>query len=546
MVQSDRIQTCGCPGRARPHGVLVPSPVQPPIETSVMSESVPNGDRSTEPTRRSGRRRRRSLIRVAGPIQPSTGIERLRRSLRGSSFGAVVSVATHVLILTVLSWFLLDTEGLFPEEPLDLRWLTAREVEQKQASRAPVRIASVPDGTPTPLPPPDPDPKPPMPLTPNRPSVKPIGVAGRLAMRTPELKRKLMLEIDEGGKSDLAVRSALGWFVRQQLAGGNWRLHEGYPAAGRRTARTDTGATSLALLAFLGAGFNHTEGEHKQTVARGIDWLVGQQRSDGNLFDIDEFGREESFYAHAMATIALCEAVALTSDRRLRESAKRAVDYLVATQQPTVGGWKYQPQTPLTRGDLSVTGWALMALHTARIADIDVPEQSFFLASTFLDSVEVEDGARYRYEPEFGVSRAMTAEGLLCRQWLGWPREHPSLESGWRYLLGERHRPFWDGGRRNVYAWYYTAQVLHNMGGSEWEAWYRAVRDQIVSNQMRAGSTRKGMDVRGSWHPARPRGQAEEKSDIAGRLYLAAMCVLVLETPYRHVSVYEVNELPDR
>ena len=149
-------------------------------------------------------------------------------------------MATHVLILTVLSWFLLDTEGLFPEEPLDLRWLTAREVEQKQSSRAPVRIASVPDGTPTPLPPPVPDPKPPMPLTRNRPSVKPIGVAGRLAMRTPELKRKLMLEIDEGGKSDLAVRSALGWFVRQQLPGGNWRLHEGYPDAGRRTARTDT------------------------------------------------------------------------------------------------------------------------------------------------------------------------------------------------------------------------------------------------------------------------------------------------------------------
>ena len=48
--------------------------------------------------------------------------------------------------------------------------------------------------------------------------------------------------------------------------------------------------------------------------------------------------------------------------------------------------------------------------------------------------------------------------------------------------------------------------------------------------------------MRGSWHPAQPRGQAAEKADIAGRLYLAAMCVLVLETPYRHVSVYEVTD----
>ena len=72
-------------------------------------------------------------------------------------------------------------------------------------------------------------------------------------------------------------------------------MHEGYPDAGRRTARTDTGATALSLLAFLGAGFDHTRGEHQQTVARGVNWLVGQQRADGNLFDIDEFGREEAF-----------------------------------------------------------------------------------------------------------------------------------------------------------------------------------------------------------------------------------------------------------
>ncbi|MCH2587868.1 MAG: hypothetical protein MK004_05285, partial [Planctomycetales bacterium] len=69
------------------------------------------------------------MIRVVGPVKPSTGSERLRRSLKGGGFGAVVSVSTHVLILTVLTWFLIDTDSLAPEEPLDLRWLTAREVE---------------------------------------------------------------------------------------------------------------------------------------------------------------------------------------------------------------------------------------------------------------------------------------------------------------------------------------------------------------------------------------------------------------------------------
>ena len=382
------------------------------------------------------RRRGRSLIRVVGPVKPSTGSARLRRSLKGGGFGAVVSVSTHVLILTVLTWFLIDTDSLAPEEPLDLRWLTAREVELKQAARAPGQISSVPDATPTAPMPPQTPPDAPMPLKPTRPAVRPVDVSGRLAHRKPELKRKHMLKIDEGGKSDLAVRSALGWFARQQQPTGNWRLHEGYPDAGRRTARTDTGATSLALLAFLGAGFDHTRGDHQQTVARGINWLVGQQRADGNLFDIDEFGREETYYAHSMGTIALCEAVALTADRRLRGAAIKAVDFLVKTQQPTRGGWKYQPQTAQSRGDLSVTGWALMALHSARIADIEVPEQSIVLASNFRDSVEVQEGARYRYEPEFDVSQAMTAEGLLCRQWLG-----PSSRSAPTSLLVTLARP---------------------------------------------------------------------------------------------------------
>ena len=484
-----------------------------------MSES---GSAAAGPPRR--RRRRRSLIRVVGPIKPSTGPERLRRSLKGGGFGAVVSVSTHVLILTVLTWFLIDTDSLAPEEPLDLRWLTAREVDLKQAARAPVKISSVPDATPTAPMPPQAPPDTPMPLKPTRPAVRPVDVSGRLAHRKPELKRKHMLKIDEGGKSDLAVRSALGWFARQQQPTGNWRLHEGYPDAGRRTARTDTGATSLALLAFLGAGFDHTRGDHQQTVARGINWLVGQQRGDGNLFDIDEFGREEAFYAHSMGTIALCEAVALTADRKARQAAVNAVNFLVKTQQPTQGGWKYQPQTPMTRGDLSVTGWALMALHTARIANIEVPEQAFVLASNFLDSVEVQDGARYRYEPDFDVSRAMTAEGLLCLQFMGVDRNDPRMRAGADYLM--KNLPS-RSQQRTSYYWYYATQVMYHMQGKYWLAWNEPLRKTLVATQQAGGH------MAGTWNPA------DNWENQGGRIYATAMKLLVLEVYYRHLPLYD-------
>ncbi|HAA49403.1 MAG TPA: hypothetical protein DCE43_06755, partial [Planctomycetaceae bacterium] len=68
--------------------------------TNVMSQSGSTAGGTTGPRRR----RRRQLIRVVGPIRPSTGIQRLRRSLRGGGFSAVVSVSTHVLIVTVMTW----------------------------------------------------------------------------------------------------------------------------------------------------------------------------------------------------------------------------------------------------------------------------------------------------------------------------------------------------------------------------------------------------------------------------------------------------------
>ena len=123
----------------------------------------------------------------------------------------------------------------------------------------------------------------------------------------------------------------------------------------------------------------------------------------------------------------------------------------------------------------------------------------------------------------------MTAEGLLCRQWLGWPREYPAMQRGAEFLTSPENEPRWEAGRRNVYAWYYSAQTLHNLGGENWLPWFARVQSEIVTHQ--------GGD--GSWHPTRPRGAFLEHADSAGRLYLTVMCVLILETPVRHAPIYE-------
>lgn len=348
-----------------------------------------------------------------------------------------------------------------------------------------------------------------------------------------------------GGSDDSqrAVKAGLAWLARQQTNEGKWELHQGYPDPGFKVIRTDTGATALALLAFLGTGATHLEGDHANVVKKGLKWLVDtQDPNTGDLHDQrQEEGRQPAFYAHAMATLVLCETLALTQDDTYRGPAEKAVRYLLDSQHPDFGGWKYRPISKQMTGDLSVTGWALMALHTARIAGIDVAEGEFERASQFLDSVSENQGARYKYEPQDPPNRvtaALTAEGLLCRQWMGWPQDYPPMRNGVSFLLRPENRAEWSGGRRNVYGWYYMAQTLHNLGGEPWETWFPPVRNLIVKHQVSGGGG-KGNDIRGSWHPTQPPGMGEEYGDKAGRLYVTVMCLLILETPYRHKPLYE-------
>lgn len=381
--------------------------------------------------------------------------------------------------------------------------------------------------------------------------VKPAGTGGKLGGRGSRM-RGSALESAAGDRRELVrscIERGLSWLARQQESGGNWKLHEGYPDPSERTIRTDTGATALALLALLGDGNTHTDGPHKDVVRKGLSWLKSVQKKDGDYHDHEELGRQTAFYSHAQATIAICEAYALTGDASLRESAERAIKFLLMSQHPSDGGWRYQPQDQKSMGDLSVTGWCLMALNTARMANIEVPLEPFNRVSVFIDSVEIQNGARYKYlpsDPPAKATAAMTAEGLLCRQWLGWPKGWPAMQDGVKSLREADAAPEWAPGRRNVYEWYYVAQTLHNLGGDDWKQWYGRVQYLLVEHQNKAGSRKAGEDILGSWNPHvllrgkdKVYGSSEEYADKAGRLYLTAFCLLILETPYRHTPVYE-------
>lgn len=335
-------------------------------------------------------------------------------------------------------------------------------------------------------------------------------------------------------QSESAVSRGLAWIARQQQSDGHWELHQGYPDAGQ--LRTSTGATALALLALQGAGHTHREGPYKDKVGKGLKWLVGAQKKTGALkgdfYDYDREGDAASFYSHGQATIALCEAYGMTQDQDLLQPILEGLTFIYEAQHPQTGGWKYRRRS---EGDLSVFGWQIMAMQTARMAGIDVPQEVLERAAKFLDLVQEQDGSRYRYELNETKSPtpAMTAEGLLCRQYLGWPRDHPAMLSGVNYLLEPENLPSWASSRRNIYHWYYAAQVLHNLGGPEWEKFNDVLREELVKSQVKGGGK-----VGGSWHPSQPPGAIDENADKGGRLYVTCLCLLTLEVYYRHLPLY--------
>ncbi|MEI6210169.1 MAG: hypothetical protein WCR06_00955, partial [bacterium] len=77
--------------------------------------------------------------------------------------------------------------------------------------------------------------------------------------------------------------------------------------------------TSFALIALMGGGHNLRRGEYRTHVIRGMEWLMAHQNpSTGYL--------SANMYEHAIATIALCEALGRSPDERVGLAARKAVD----------------------------------------------------------------------------------------------------------------------------------------------------------------------------------------------------------------------------
>ena len=329
--------------------------------------------------------------------------------------------------------------------------------------------------------------------------------------------------------TEAAVAKALAWIAKQQRSDGLWSLQGPYVDGGSK--ENPVAATVMALLAFQGAGNTPKEGRHKAVVAKAWQALLKRQLPDGQ-FDVPPLPSHHTLYTHGQATYAICELFGMTKDRAFADPARRALAYAVAAQGPN-GGWRYAPREP---GDMSVTGWFMMALISGKMAGLTVPPDSLDGITRFLDSVSVEGGTRYGYmleapqRPPAKVTPAISAEGLLSRQFLGWKRDDRRIAAGLERLLADKFLDYENG--KDVYAWYYITQVAHNVGGEAWDRWNGRMREVLPANQVASGPEA------GSWDPS-----LDEWGFHGGRLFTTCFCTYMLEVYYRHLPLYQAVTL---
>jgi hypothetical protein len=348
------------------------------------------------------------------------------------------------------------------------------------------------------------------------------GIVGRgLEGRGMAARKALVAQGGGTVQSEASVELALEWLARHQNPDGSWSFdHTKNQCQGRcgnpgNIVKGSLGATSLAVLPFLGAGQTHKEGKYQRTVQMGLYYLITNIKLDANGGSLMDEG---SMYSHGIGAICLCEAYAMTQDRDLMVPAQQALNFIVYAQDKVGGGWRYQPGQP---GDTSVVGWQLMALKSGHMAYLNVPPPTIAGIANFLNSTQSNSGSTYGYTGP-GDGMGTTAVGLLCRMYLGWKKDHPALERGVQ-RLGQSGPS--DG---TVYYNYYATQVMHHFGGEPWEKWNKVMRDRLIATQSKNDHESGSWFFKGGDHGA----------ERGGRLYITSLCCMTLEVYYRHLPIY--------
>lgn len=310
----------------------------------------------------------------------------------------------------------------------------------------------------------------------------------------------LQRQLDEQRVFD-QVTQALAFFHQHANADGGWsdRLADG------EVQSSSISTTSLVVLSFLGAGYDHkTPNRFKKSVEAGLLYLR-------NIPDADRLSTVEL----AMVTVALAEAYAMTNDPNLRMISNLHLLRLLSrrTDLPgaatLIGAWGADHLKPGFQHDTWTTMWCVMAMKSGQAGGLLISD-GLERTGRWLDHMT---GRRAAGEPlhfpaqcRWGPAGLHQYEGQAeaAALWIAMLTSHKAdgpvvQDLAGAVLAGEL--PRWKSRDYDLGHAYVTMVGLFQVGGPGWETarmiWPRSM-PTLDSGEALSGSVANGQKANGA------------------------------------------------
>ncbi|NOZ41287.1 MAG: terpene cyclase/mutase family protein, partial [Planctomycetes bacterium] len=305
-----------------------------------------------------------------------------------------------------------------------------------------------------------------------------------------------------------SVDQALEWLAHQQNPDGSFPTSPtGQPAV-----------SSLCTMAFLAQGHLPGEGKYGDHLQKALDYIVSCQKRNGILAAVAPNGSQISrtvqhnigytvSYNHAIAGLVLSESFSMAGSERTKTTQpviQKALDVSFAMQDwpneqdRDKGGWRYLDDYEHIDSDLSITGWQLMFLRSAKNAGFEVEQQRIERAVAYVRRCFLKDKGTFTYKLERRdrASRGMAGAGILALAHSGLHHTSEAQRAG-DWVLKSGFQRYNAPGRvtgdirsddRYHYGLLLCSQAMYQLGGRHWREFFPPMVKVLISGQNADGS----------------------------------------------------------
>jgi hypothetical protein len=310
------------------------------------------------------------------------------------------------------------------------------------------------------------------------------------------------------------------------------------------------GVTSLCVLAFMAHGHAPGSGPYGERLERAVRFIVDCQKPSGLIMLVadeePQINRNvphdvgvAGTYDHAISSLTLSELFGMNPSNKtakLKNVIKQSVQVTLEIQNwpkkqaNDKGGMRYINEYGQSDSDLSVTGWHLMFLRSARNAGFEVPEAAIKDAVAYIRGTFREQYGTFTYTNTRGDvrSRGMAGAGILA---LGHAGFHNSAEAKqaadsvltYSFATYNDNNPFPKRDRYH-YSLFMCCQGMYQMGSPYWEQFFpRTVRTVLAHQQ-----------ADGSWD-----AESFPRDRRFGNSYTTALVILAVGAPNQLLPIFQ-------